>query len=146
MVEAMNDELIHEAPAIRQPPELFGTRARRRLSALGTPGSQAACLAPSVTTLGGLATRKPACERPQHEPRLGRQGHVGDDTDEDAERQAQHCSERDGGSGPHIGESTAAAASEPWLQPKRGARGPSRAADVSPFVSPSPFERCCRAK
>jgi hypothetical protein len=51
-------------------------------------------------TLGGLATRKPACERPQHESRLGRKGHVSDDTDEDAERYAQHCSERDGGSVP----------------------------------------------
>jgi hypothetical protein len=58
--------------------------------------------------LGTAPAREPAQECSEYEARLGRKRHVGGDAYDDAERQAQHCSERDGASGLHVRECTGA--------------------------------------
>ena len=50
--------------------------------------------------------REPRQECAKHEPSLGRKRHVRGDAYDDAERQAQHGSERDGASGLHVRECT----------------------------------------
>ena len=48
--------------------------------------------------------REPAKERTEHDPGLRCKGNIGGQTDDNAQRQAQHGSERDGGSHAHMGE------------------------------------------
>jgi hypothetical protein len=48
--------------------------------------------------------REPAKERTEHDPGLRCKGNIGGQTDDNAERQAQHGSERDGGSDAHMRE------------------------------------------
>ena len=55
--------------------------------------------------LSAIPARQPADDPAQHEPRLRREGNIGDHADDDAERQAQHGSERDRGSDAHTRES-----------------------------------------
>ena len=54
--------------------------------------------------LSALAPREPADECTKHEPGLRRKGDVGGHADDDAERQAQHGSDADGGSDAHTRE------------------------------------------
>ena len=54
---------------------------------------------------GLIPARQPADDPAQREPRLRREGEIGDHADDDSERQAQHRSERDRGSDAHTRES-----------------------------------------
>jgi hypothetical protein len=79
---------------------------------------------------GAIPARQPADDPAQHEPRLRREGEIGGHADDDAERQAQHPSERDRGSDAHTRESMRGVAARGDRAPAMGRWcSPSRASD-----------------
>jgi hypothetical protein len=67
---------------------------------------------PGLTTVAlrhQTPSQEPAKERTEHEPSLGCKGDIGGQTDDNAERQAQHGSKPDGGSDAHMRECMVAA-------------------------------------
>ena len=70
------------------------------------PSSWRGGLAGGTRSLAGpIPARQPADDPAQHESRLRREGEIGGHADDDAERQAQHRSDRDRGSDAHTRES-----------------------------------------
>jgi hypothetical protein len=68
-------------------------------------GNSEEIIAPGAVALRNEApAREPAKERTEHDPGLRCKGNIGGQTDDNAERQAQHGSERDGGSDAHMRE------------------------------------------
>jgi hypothetical protein len=95
-------------------------RLRRRRWAVGSFRLSPGCAGPAGQTFlrGAVAlrhqaaAREPAKERTERDPDLGCKGDIGGQTDDDAERQAQHGSERDGDSDAHVRECMTAAAKQ----------------------------------